>query len=248
MQLTNKVAIVTGGAGGIGRGITRVFIREGARVLFVDSNAENGAALEAELGRDRARFLQLDLSVPGAAETIRDAAVAAFGGLDILVNNANRSTPAPLLLADEDNLAQAFGSSFTPTLTLMQACHELLAQSSGSIINFASGAGLSGDPLQGSYAAAKEAVRGVSRVAANEWGVDGIRVNVVCPFALSEGVQWWSETYPELAAAALAKVPLGRIGDIESDIAPAVVFLASEASRYITGQTLMVDGGGLMMR
>ncbi|RLP75340.1 SDR family oxidoreductase [Mycetocola tolaasinivorans] len=247
MKLDGKVAIITGGAGGIGRGLTRVFVREGAQVLFVDTNLEAGRELEAELG-ENAVFHHRDLSTEGAAEAIREAAVIAFGRVDILVNNANRSTPAPLLETTPEIWAQAFGSAFTPTQRLMMVCHDLLARSGGSIINFASGAGLTGSPTQGAYAAAKEAIRGVSRVAANEWGPEGIRVNVVCPYALTEGVQWWTENYPEQAAAALASVPLGRIGDVEKDIAPVVVFLASDDSGYITGQTIMIDGGGLMVR
>lgn len=246
-QLDGKVAIITGGAGGIGRGLTRTFVREGAKVLFVDINAEGGRELEKELG-ENATFLESDLSGEGTAERIRDAAVEAYGRLDVLVNNANTSTPMPLLDVDEANLKQAFGSSFHPTLRLMQACHDLLAESLGSIINFASGAGLNGDPNQGSYAAAKEAIRGITRVAANEWGHEGIRANIVCPFALTEGVKWWQQNYPDQANEVIKSIPLRRIGDVEKDIAPAVVFLASEGSRYITGQTIMIDGGGLMLR
>lgn len=246
-QLTDKVAIITGGAGGIGRGLTTAFVAAGAKVLFVDVAAEAGLSLEQELG-ENARFLNIDLAAPGSAESIRDAALAAFGRIDTLVNNANSSTPAPLLDVDDANLDQVFESSFRPTLKLMQACHGALAETKGSIINFASGAGLNGDPNQGSYAAAKEAIRGITRVAANEWGPNGIRVNVVCPFALTDGVRWWSETYPEQAAHTVSTVPLGRIGDIATDIAPAVVFFASDASQYITGQTIMLDGGGIKLR
>ncbi|RIJ69438.1 SDR family oxidoreductase [Nakamurella silvestris] len=247
MQLVNKVAIITGGAGGIGRGLTTAFVKAGAKVLFVDVSAEAGRSLERELG-PAAQFLEIDLALPEAAATIRDAALKAYGRIDVLVNNANASTPAPLLQVDDANLEQVFHSSFLPTLRLMQVCHDALAVAQGSIINFASGAGLSGDPNQGSYAAAKEAIRGITRVAANEWGPEGIRANVICPFALTDGVRWWSEAYPEQAAHALSIVPLRRIGDIETDIAPAVVFFASDASRYITGQTIMVDGGGIKMR
>lgn len=246
-QLTDKVAIITGGAGGIGRGLTTAFVAAGAKVLFVDVAAEAGLSLEQELG-ESARFLNIDLAAPGSAESIRDAALTAFGRIDTLVNNANSSTPAPLLDVDDANLDQVFESSFRPTLKLMQACHGALAETKGSIINFASGAGLNGDPNQGSYAAAKEAIRGITRVAANEWGPNGIRVNVVCPFALTDGVRWWSETYPEQAAHTVSTVPLGRIGDIATDIAPAVVFFASDASQYITGQTIMLDGGGIKLR
>ncbi|MDV7268213.1 SDR family oxidoreductase, partial [Rhodococcus oxybenzonivorans] len=107
---------------------------------------------------------------------------------------------------------------------------------------------LDGMPTQTSYAAAKEAIRGVSRVAANEWAADGIRVNVICPFAATEGVLAWQAAFPERAAASVAKVPLQRIGDPETDIAPVAVFLATDDSRYMTGQTLMADGGSIKLR
>ncbi|NKT26376.1 SDR family oxidoreductase, partial [Rhodococcus hoagii] len=92
------------------------------------------------------------------------------------------------------------------------------------------------------------AIRGVSRVAANEWAADQIRVNVLCPFAATEGVVAWQEAFPERAAATIAKVPLQRIGDPETDIAPIALFLASDDSKYMTGQTVMADGGSLKLR
>ena len=103
-------------------------------------------------------------------------------------------------------------------------------------------------PTQASYAAAKEAIRGLSRVAANEWAPEGIRVNVVCPFAATEGVQAWQAAHPEASAATVAKVPLRRIGSPDNDIAPVVVFLASADAQYITGQTVMADGGMIQLR
>src|SRR5699024_10409507 len=112
----------------------------------------------------------------------------------------------------------------------------------GSIINFASGAGLSGQPNQASYAAAKEAIRGLSRVAAREWANDGIRVNLVSPVAHTGGVDAWSRSHPEQYEQVLSGIPLGRMGDPEQDIAPIVLFLASDDSQYMTGQLLMADG------
>lgn len=247
MRLAGKVAIITGGAGGIGRALTRVFAREGAQVLFVDINDEQGLALEEELA-GAGKFLNVDISATGSAEQIRDAAVEAFGGINILVNNAHASRQAPLLDTTPEMFDLSFNTGFYPVVHLMQACHDELAKTKGSVINFASSAGLDGMPTQASYAAAKEAVRGLSRVAANEWAPEGIRVNVICPFAATEGVLAWQEAFPERAAATAAKVPLGRIGDPETDIAPVAVFLASEDSKYMTGQTLMAEGGTIKLR
>lgn len=250
MRLQGKVAIVTGGAGGIGRAITRVFSREGAKVLFVDISDENGFALEKEIAEagGEGKFLNVDISQKDSAEAIRDAAVAAFGRIDILVNNAHTSRQAPLLEQTQEMFDLSFGTGFYPTVHLMQACYPQLKESKGSIINFGSSSGLEGMPTQTSYAAAKEAIRGVSRVAANEWAADQIRVNVLCPFAATEGVVAWQEAFPERAAATIAKVPLQRIGDPETDIAPIALFLASDDSKYMTGQTVMADGGSLKLR
>ncbi|MCF8572108.1 SDR family oxidoreductase [Gordonia sp. HY002] len=247
MRLEGKTAIITGGAGGIGRALTRVFVREGANVLFVDINDENGRALESELGAS-ARFLHVDISVDGAAEEIRDAAIDAFGSVNILVNNAHASRRATLADHTDDMFALSFDTGFYPTIHLMQACYEQLKECKGAVVNFASGSGLDGMPTQASYAAAKEAIRGVSRVAANEWAPDGVRVNVVCPFAATEGVRAWQEEFPEQAAASVAKIPLKRIGDPENDVAPIVVFLASDDAKYMTGQTVMADGGIIQLR
>jgi NAD(P)-dependent dehydrogenase (short-subunit alcohol dehydrogenase family) len=126
---------------------------------------------------------------------------------------------------------------------LMKAAHPHLKKSGGNIVNFGSGALLSGVRDQGSYAAAKEAIRGLTKIAATEWGPDGIRVNLVCPFALSPGVALWKQYDPAGFELGLSRIPLGRAGDCETDIGEAVVFLASDSARYITGHTLMVDGG-----
>ncbi len=127
MRLNGKVAIVTGGAGGIGRAVTRVFAREGAKVLFVDINDEQGQALEQELAGS-GKFLNVDLAAAGSAEQIRDAALEAFGKLDILVNNAHASRQAPLLETTQDMFDLSFNTGFYPVVHLMQACHDELAK------------------------------------------------------------------------------------------------------------------------
>ncbi|MFE3293564.1 SDR family NAD(P)-dependent oxidoreductase [Rhodococcus sp. NPDC059234] len=247
MRLADKVAIVTGGAGGIGRGIVRAFTKEGAKVLFVDINDDAGNALEDELD-GAGRFLGADISKEDNAAAIVDAAVEAFGKVDVLVNNAHASRQAPLLETTQAMLDLSFGTGFYPTFWLMKAAHAQLAVNQGSVINFASGAGIEGQVNQGSYAAAKEAIRAISRVAANEWAPDNINVNIISPLALTEGVEAYVKANPGVEDALLAKTPLHRFGDPESDIGRVAVFLASEDAAYMTGQTLMVDGGSIKLR
>ena len=118
-----------------------------------------------------------------------------------------------------------------------------MKESKGSVINFASGAGLFGKLGQSSYAAAKEGIRGLSRVAAAEWGPDGIRVNVVCPLAMTESLEQWRGAYPDLFAKTIQGIPLGRFADPEKDIGRVCVFLASDDASYVTGETITLQGG-----
>ena len=246
-RLAGKTALVTGGAGGIGRGIVRAYVKQGANVLFVDINEEAGNALAEELGA-QAKFLSIDISKQENAAAMVDAAVEAFGRLDILVNNAHASRQVSFLETTQEHMDLSLNTGFYPTFWLMQAAYPQLKANQGAVVNFASGSGLKGMPMQTSYAAAKEAIRGISRVAANEWAPDNINVNIISPLAATEGVQTWMDNFPEAAEQTLANVPLHRFGDPEKDIGAVAVFLASEDSRYITGQTIMVDGGSIMMR
>ncbi len=247
MRLSQKTAIVTGGAGGIGRGITRAFVKEGATVLVVDIDDAAGTELVDELG-DRVHFLNVDISVEANAETIVSTAVDVFGRVDILVNNAHASRQAPLLETTQELMDLSFNTGFYPTFWLMKAAHPQLSAGGGSVINFASGAGIQGLPTQGSYAAAKEAIRGISRVAANEWAKDGINVNVISLLALTEGVEAYIAANPGIETQLLAGNPMRRFGHPEDDIGRVAVFLASEDASYMTGQTLMVDGGSVKLR
>lgn len=178
---------------------------------------------------------------------IIDTVVEKYGKLDVLVNNAHASKQATIEDTTQADLDLSFDTGFYPTFYLMQAALPHLKETKGNIINFASGAGIAGHETQGAYAAAKEAIRGISRVAANEWGRFGINVNLISPIANSPGVQAWAKAQPEYYEAVKNKIPMGRFGDVEDDIGRVAVFLASEDSQYITGQTLMVDGGSIML-
>lgn len=249
-KLQDKVVIITGGAGGIGLGMAKAMAKEGAIVAIVDVNEETGKASEKLLQEisPRSMFLKADLmdreNLPNIIKTIVDN----YGKLDVLVNNAHASKQLTIENITQADLDLSFGTGFYPTFYLMQAALPYLKETKGNIINFASGAGLAGHETQGAYAAAKEAIRGISRVAANEWGRFGINVNIISPVANSEGVQAWAKAQPEYYEAVLSKIPMGRFGEVEEDIGRVAVFLASEDSRYITGQTMMVDGGSIMLR
>lgn len=246
-RLAGRVAIVTGAAQGIGRGIARAFAAEGADLAISDVRRDALAEVEKELGELGARVRATECDVARRADCERAVAdaVEAFGALHVLVNNAGWSKPSvPLVEVDEAQFQRTLEINTLGTFHMMQASHpHLVAAGGGSIVNFASGAGTSGLPGEGPYAAAKEAIRGLSRVAANEWGPQGIRVNVICPFANSPGMVAWSKLDPRSYEATVHRIPLRRVGDCEDDVGRTAVYLASDDAAYVTGQTLMVDGG-----
>ncbi|MDF8335315.1 SDR family NAD(P)-dependent oxidoreductase [Novosphingobium cyanobacteriorum] len=250
-RLEGRVAIVTGGSQGIGRAVASAFCREGARVLI--TGRTEGALLEAAAQiRGAGGVIEscvADIAEPADAGRVVSRAVELFGGLHVMVNNAATSRPGTNFEdTDEDLLQLTIQSSLSGTFRYMNAAMpHLKASGGGAIINFGSRTGVEGMVGFGAYAAAKEGIRGLSRVAAREWGKYNIRVNVVCPAALSPISKTFLEDNPETAQQILSSVALGRIGDPDLDIAPAVVFLASDDARYITGQTIAVDGGQIML-
>ncbi|QKW36836.1 SDR family oxidoreductase [Actinomadura sp. NAK00032] len=248
LSLQGKSAIVTGGASGIGGAITKLFVARGARVVAVDLQQEAGEALARELG-DAVVFLRGDVSDRAVADRAVATAAERFGKLDTLVNNASASRQKPFEEQTDDDWDLAMDTGLYATRNFMLAAlPELRRTGNASVINFGSGAGLDGQRNQASYAAAKEAIRGLSRVVANEWAPLNIRVNVVCPMALTAGVAAWAEARPEQYAQSAAKVPLGRFGDPDRDVAPIIAFLASDDAQYMTGQTVMADGGAIKLR
>lgn len=248
-KLQDKVVIITGGAGGIGAGIATAMVKEGAKVVIVDVNEEMGRKVEAKLQAysPTSMFKKVDITNHEALKALVEEVVATYGKLDVLVNNAHVSRQVPFMDTTQEQVELSFNTGFYPTFYLMQAAIPHLKETKGNIINFASGAGLKGQPTQAAYAAAKEAIRGLTRVVANEHGRDGITVNLISPIANSEGVQAWAKAHPEMYQGMLNGIPLHRLGDTENDIGKVAVFLASEDSKYITGQTIMVDGGSIML-
>ncbi|WP_068776550.1 SDR family NAD(P)-dependent oxidoreductase [Paenibacillus sp. FJAT-26967] len=249
MRLKGKVAIITGSASGIGRGIALAMAKEGAHIAIVDVNEQKGKETLAEVNQytEGSLFIR-DISVQENVYEIVAEVTKTFGKLDILVNNAHASRQASFVDTTQDLLDLSFGTGFYPTFHFMQAAYPELKKSRGKVINFASGAGLDGQVTQTSYAAAKEAIRAISRVAANEWGPDGINVNLISPIALTPGVEQWRDSAPDLYDAMINRIPLRRLGDPEQDIGRVALFLASDDSNYITGQTIMVDGGSIKLR
>ena len=249
MRLKDKVVFITGGAGGIGRGMALAMAKEGARIAIVDINEETGQKTVEELRKwTEAIFIQANLMDHAALPTFIERTVDHFGHLDVLVNNAHASTQQWLVDTTQKDFDLSFGTGFYPTFYFMQAAYPYLKETEGTIINFASGAGISGNIMQGAYAAAKEAIRGITRVAANEWGKDNININLISPIANSPGVQQWKEAQPEAYETMIEKIPLRRLGELEEDIGRVAVFLASDDASYITGQTIMVDGGANKLR
>lgn len=249
-KLDGKVAVITGGAGGIGSGMAKAYVKEGATVAIVDLNAETGEAMVKELQefQPESMFIQADLTERDKLKPIITTVIDKYGKLDILINNAHASRQVLLADATQADMDFSFNTGFYPTFYLMQAAYPYLKESQGAIINFSSGAGINGDVMQATYAAAKEAIRAITRVASNEWGQYGINVNLISPIANSPGIQQWKKDQPEAYDKMLNNIPMRRLGELEADIGRVAVFLGSEDASYITGQTIMVDGGATKLR
>ena len=251
MQLAGRTAIVTGAGQGLGRGIALVLAERGASVVLNGRTPSKLEAVKAEIDAAGGRCVTVagDVGVRADVARIVEAALGAFGGIDILINNAQASTPdVSVLGVTDDDMELTFRSGALGTLFAMQACHpHLKARGGGSIINFGSSTALAGDVGFASYIMTKEAIRGLSRIAAKEWGPDGIRVNVICPAAMSPAAQAFAERDPARFGRVVRGIPLGRFGDPLTDIGRAVAGLVSDDFSFLTGATLMLDGGRLLI-
>ena len=246
-RLQDNVTLITGGGKGIGYGLAEAFAEAGSNLVITGRTESRLLAakekLEAEYGIEVLPIVA-DGADEEAIKSVVAKAIEKFGKINTLVNNAQVSKSGlPLVEHTREDLDLAIHSGLYAAFFYMRECHPYLKESRGSVINFASGAGLFGKLGQSSYAAAKEGIRGLSRVAAAEWGPDGIRVNVICPLAMTESLQDWKEYFPELFEKTIQGIPLGHFADPKDDIGRVAVFLASEDAHYVTGETITLQGG-----
>jgi NAD(P)-dependent dehydrogenase (short-subunit alcohol dehydrogenase family) len=247
-DLAGRVVIVTGASRGVGRGIAHHLAAAGAHVVGTGRKQEALDALADELGADHLVASVNVADRDGMFALVADA-VDRFGRIDGLVANAQTfRSVTPLEDVTERDMDVLFDTGPKGTLWAMQAVFpHMRAAGWGRIVTMGSAVGITGGAGYAPYASSNEAIRGLTRTAAKEWGRHGILVNCVCPASVAHRVP--PDDGGERAAvfaAMYADHPLGRDGDAEHDIGPAVAFLLSDASSYVTGQTLMVDGGGIM--
>jgi len=246
-RLKGKVVILTGASAGLGKQMSIRLVQEGAKLVIcarrVDKLKETAKLCEAEGGEVLA--LKCDVSKYDDLKNLVDKTVKRFGAIDVLINNANYEADRQLFLnQDLSELDKALHTGVYAHWNLMKLCYPYLKGKSSSIINFTSGAYQVGLDLYASYAADKGAIRALSMCVAREWGADGIRVNNISPVAITDTiVDKLSPEHSEWVKGMMKENALQRVGDPYSDIAPVVVFLASDESRWVTGININVDGG-----
>ncbi len=258
--LTGKTAIITGAGravlsdgtcGSIGYGIATAYAKEGCNLVITGRNMKKLEDAKEELERlygIQVLICQADVSDGADNEAVVNGvikqAIDTFGRIDVLINNAQASASGvPLATHTTENFNLAMFSGLYACFYYMKACYPYLKETKGSVINFASGAGLFGNYGQCSYAAAKEGIRGLSRVAATEWGPDGINVNVICPIAWTAQLENFQKAYPDAFKANVKMPPMGHYGDSEKEIGRVCVQLANPDFKYLTGETLTLEGG-----
>ena len=249
--LAGRTVIVTGAGGGVGEGIALACAEHGANVVIAARRTETGDVVAAEITRRGGSALSIRCDVASTEDV--HAAVAAtverFGGLHCMIHNALSPVGPPRGIRDvpadvwEGMLSTAMRASFL----CAQAAFPHLQESQGSLILLTSAAGVEGSPYLPAYGMVKAGQRGLLKSLAREWGPLGVRVNGIGPVAMTPAMAVVAKTSPVFTDGLLVnRTPLRRIGQPEADIGPVAVFLASDLSRYVTGQTLMVDGGGFM--
>ena len=248
-KFDGKVAVITGGGkgGGIGYGLSTAFAKEGCDLVITGRNTRKLDDAREELERlygVKVLACQADGGVEEQVAGVVKQAADTFGRIDFLINNAqNSASGVPLAEHTKEDFDKAVSSGLYAVFFYMKHAYPYLKQARGSVVNFASGAGLFGKPGQSSYAAAKEGIRGMTRVAATEWGPDGINCNCICPLVMTDALKKWKEEYPAVYEQTIKGIPAGRFGDPEKDIGRTAVFLCSEDAKYISGETITMQGG-----
>lgn len=257
---TGKTVIITGGGravlsdgkcGSIGYGIATAYAKEGANIVITGRNLKKLEEAKEELERlygVKVLPVQADVNAntdnEATVKKVVEETINAFGRIDVLINNAQASASGVTIqdhTTDQFNLA--IYSGLYAAFYYMKACYPYLKETQGSVINFASGAGLFGNFGQCAYAAAKEGIRGLSRVAATEWGKDGINVNVICPLAWTAQLEQFKNAYPEAYDKNVHIPPAGHLGDVEKDIGRVCVQIATPDFKYMNGETITLEGG-----
>ncbi len=258
--LTGKTVIITGAGravlkdgtcGSIGYGIATAYAKEGANIVITGRNVKKLEDAKEELERlygVKVLPVQADVSAANdneaAVKNVVDKTISEFGRIDVLINNAQASASGvPLAENTTEQFNLALYSGLYATFYYMKACYPYLKETKGSVINFASGAGLFGNYGQCAYAAAKEGIRGLTRVAATEWGKDGINVNIICPLAWTAQLEQFKDNYPDAYKANVHMPPMGHYGNPETEIGRVCVQLASPDFKYMTGETITLEGG-----
>ena len=258
--LKGKTAIITGGGyavlsdgrcGSIGYGIATTYAKEGANLVITGRNEKKLAKAKEELEKNfgiQVLTVAADITAgtdnEATTKMVVEAAIKEFGRIDVLINNAQASASGVTI---QDHTTEQFDlaiySGLYAAFYYMKACYPYLKETQGSIINFASGAGLFGNFGQCAYAAAKEGIRGLSRVAATEWAKDGINTNIICPLAWTSQLEQFEKAYPDAFKANVKTPPAGHFGDPEKEIGRVCVQLASPDFKYMNGETITLEGG-----